>query len=63
MKRTPEQCMSIGTKLAFFLTQNPGYRLGQMISYSLPDGKDLFYLEDEELLRLIEEHLNWCKSK
>ena len=31
----------------------PGLRLGQLIANALPAGKDIFYLEDNELAMLI----------
>ena len=33
--------------------KHPDMRLGQLLSCVVPDGRDIFYVEDDELLQLL----------
>lgn len=33
--------------------KHPDLRLGQLLSCAIPEGKDIFYVEDDELLKLL----------
>lgn len=60
MMRDPNRISPILDRIARVWESHPDLRLGQIItgvtSYraSAPQGKDLFYIEDEELIELIE---------
>lgn len=45
------------TRLGELRDRVPSQRLGQLIDNALPRGKDLYYVEDEELIRIVEKFI------
>ena len=52
--RSPKRIKPLLKKLEKIWKKHPDLRLGQLIVNSLDESADLFYVEDEDLLRQIE---------
>lgn len=67
--RDPKRISPILDRIARVWESHPDMRLGQIItgatSYrgSAPQGKDIFYIEDEELIELIERGFPVTEAK
>lgn len=56
MTRMPDRIPKVIGALRQAWFQYPDLRLGQLLMNVTPNGKDLFYLEDEEIVELLKEY-------
>ena len=60
--RDPERIDKILTKLSIAWKKHPDWRLGQLLTnFMQSPNMDLFYLEDNELEKLMNNHINLSK--
>ncbi len=56
MARKPERIPKVIETLRKVWFQYPDLRLGQLLINVVPNGKDLFYIEEDELVELLNKY-------
>lgn len=62
MSRDPKRIEKVIDKIRQFWYMYPDLRLGQILTNVVPRGVDLFYVEEDYLIKYIDDYIETIKS-